>query len=193
MVVAGVVGKEHMLLLAPDTKVGLDVAVPLLGHCIGLGDIEVHLVLAVDTGTYVATAVKIYAHGICLALDLGTFHLYYNILLVLITGKHHLVNGDIGQLIALDILCLYGESALTVHEIAQQLYLERNGHGIWVAHDVLTEVECPLEIGRIAIVEVGTVRTPVEQLRLYLLTGRECECKAQQPDNILNSLFHIVL
>ena len=27
----------------------------------------------------------------------------------------------------------------------------------------------------------------------YTLAGRKCECKAQQPDNILDSLFHILL
>ena len=84
MVIAGVVGKEDMLFLAPCSQIGFDMAVPYRRCLVRFCNIKIDLGLTFYAGTYIATAIKIYTNGIERVFQFGTFYLDLNLLLILL-------------------------------------------------------------------------------------------------------------
>ena len=165
-------------------------AVPNRRLLVRLCDIQVHLVLSGNSGTYVTAAVKIYAHSAHRVLIFRTHHLYLNLFFILLGRECHITYHNIGQRVALDLLCLYRQRTLLIHEIAEQLHLQGYRDCIGSTHYVVAEVERPTEVSRILIVEIGTVRVLVKEVGFYILTGCKCRCKTQQPYYMMNLLFH---
>ena len=146
-----------MLFFTPTAKKSFDVAIPERWFFIGLLDKEVYLIFAINAGTYVAAAVKIYAHRIGNILHGRTHHLHLYLLFILLVGEYDLLYCNIGGFIALNLLSLDCKRTSLLFKIAQQLHIKSNCNSIGVTHNVVAEIQRTLKIGIKIVIEICTI------------------------------------